>query len=72
MRDIPLHLINEILEGNCVAFVGAGFSAPAVPNWDKLLSGIAADSKVSASTEERVKKLLEHDRLSSRGTFDGR
>ena len=36
----------------------------------ELLSGIAADSKVSASTEEQVKKLLEHDRLSSRGTFD--
>jgi len=70
MRDIPLHLIKEILQGNCVAFVGAGFSAPAVPNWDALLSGIAADSKVSASTEEQVKKLLEHDRLSSRGTFD--
>jgi len=70
MRDIPLHLIEEILQGNCVAFVGAGFSAPAVPNWDDLLSGIAADSKVSAFTEERVKKLLKHDRLSGRGTFD--
>ena len=70
MRNIPDHLINEILVGNCVAFVGAGFSAPAVPNWDALLSDIAADSKVSASTEEQVKKLLEHDRLSSRGTFD--
>ena len=70
MRDIPLHLIEEILQGNCVAFVGAGFSAPAVPNWDDLLSGIAADSKVSACTEERVKKLLKHDRMSGRGTFD--
>ena len=70
MRKIPTHLINEILEGNCVAFVGAGFSAPAVPNWDDLLFGIAADSTVSACTEERVKKLLKHDRLSSRGTFD--
>mgnify|MGYP003331682136 FL=1 len=70
MRKIPTHLINEILEGNCVAFVGAGFSAPAVPNWDDLLFGIAADSTVSACTEERVKKLLEHDRLSNRGTFD--
>ena len=70
MRDIPPHLIEEILQGNCVAFVGAGFSAPAVPNWDDLLSGIAADSKVSACTEERVKKLLEHPRLSGRGTFD--
>jgi len=71
MRNIPDHLINEILVGNCVAFIGAGFSAPAVPNWDALLSGIAADSKVSAKAEERVQKLLKpHDRMSSRGTFD--
>ena len=71
MRDIPLHLINEIREGNCVAFVGAGFSAPAVPNWDDLLNGIAADCKVSDEAEVRVKELLKPDnRMSSRGTFD--
>ena len=71
MRDIPPHLIKEILQGNCVAFVGAGFSAPAVPHWDALLYGIAADCKVSDEAEERVKELLKpHDRMSSRGIFD--
>ena len=71
MRDIPTHLINEILQGSCVAFVGAGFSAPAVPNWDDLLNGIAADCKVSDEAEVQVKELLKPDnRMSSRGTFD--
>jgi len=60
MRNTPAPLINEIVEGNCVVFVDAGFSAPAVPNWDALLHGIAADCKVSNKTEEKIKELLGH------------
>lgn len=39
---IPDALITEIDEGTCVAFVGAGFSAPAVPEWSSLLETVAA------------------------------
>jgi len=39
--DIPHGLIDAIKQGNCVAFVGAGFSVPAgMPGWGKLLSNI--------------------------------
>ena len=33
----PAHLLEEIKSGRCVAFVGAGFSCPAIPSWDQLL-----------------------------------
>jgi hypothetical protein len=37
-ENVPDHLIEEILRGNCVAFVGAGFSAAAdLPGWGTLL-----------------------------------
>ena len=38
---IPAALIEDIRAGNCVAFVGAGFSAPAVPTWKALLAKMA-------------------------------
>ncbi|MCJ7781264.1 MAG: hypothetical protein MUQ27_10615 [Acidimicrobiia bacterium] len=44
MTSIPKHLVKEIHAGNCVAFVGAGFSAAGVPAWAELLSAIAASS----------------------------
>lgn len=34
---LPNELVTAINAGNCVAFVGAGFSAPAVPRWHDLL-----------------------------------
>jgi hypothetical protein len=35
---VPPHLVDEICSGNCVAFVGAGFSVTAgLPGWAKLL-----------------------------------
>jgi hypothetical protein len=40
--SLPEHLVHEILAGNCVAFVGAGFSAPAkLPTWPELLTTLA-------------------------------
>jgi hypothetical protein len=42
--EIPAGLRQAILRGNCVAFVGAGFSACVVPTWKKLLSDIALDA----------------------------
>ena len=34
---VPVPLIDAILQGRCIAFVGAGFTTPAVPSWRTLL-----------------------------------
>lgn len=41
--SVPAQLQNEIVSGNCVAFVGAGFSATLVPGWAPLLRALAGD-----------------------------
>ncbi len=55
-REIPVALTQAILAGNCVAFVGAGFSAAAFPTWKKLLLEIADTAQ--ASDAERIKQVL--------------
>jgi hypothetical protein len=54
---IPPQLVRDIRDGNCVAFVGAGFSAAAVPGWRDLLLA-AADSCRDGSAAERARALL--------------
>jgi hypothetical protein len=39
--DVPPRLVDAIVEGRCVAFVGAGFSAGVMPTWSKLLAELA-------------------------------
>ena len=39
--EVPEALVDAILAGRCVAFVGAGFSRPAVPTWSDLLKELA-------------------------------
>jgi hypothetical protein len=41
---VPARLVDALRAGRCVAFVGAGFSAPAVPTWTALLRAIAAQN----------------------------
>ena len=51
--EIPQPLVDAVLGGRCVAFVGAGFSAPVVPTWADLLRGIAGgDARVDALLEK--------------------
>jgi len=57
--EIPDRLIEEIHAGECVAFVGAGFSAAAkLPSWGQLLSRIAKSKSlpapIRAHVEERI------------------
>ena len=64
--QIPDHLVDEILAGNCVLFVGAGFSAPAgFPGWKKLLLNTAdhghEEGKISSELKELVGQLLAAD-----------
>lgn len=53
----PDHLAREIAEGNCVAFVGAGFSAAAkLPDWTQLLLGLADEARCRAEVERALKE----------------
>jgi hypothetical protein len=55
---IPPALVREIARGNCVAFVGAGFSAAAkVPSWTKLLQRMASEGG-DAAVKRHVLGLL--------------
>ena len=47
---MPQHLVDQIAAGRCVAFVGAGFSAPAVPAWKALLEGLGREGARSTTT----------------------
>jgi len=57
-QRIPNQLISEIRNGNCVAFVGAGFSAPAVPTWEELLRRLGSEAQLSNHVKNAVKELL--------------
>lgn len=50
-------LVRAIVEGRCVAFVGAGFSAPVCRVWSDLLSAVADESRDPA-TKRHVEALL--------------
>ncbi len=58
MPQIPDALINEIHDGNCVAFVGAGFSPTVIPPWGELLSKLATQSEVATDIENHVASLV--------------
>lgn len=55
--SIPPALNAAIRAGNCVAFLGAGFSAAVVPGWGDLLQRAAAACP-DPQASERAKKLL--------------
>jgi transcriptional regulator with XRE-family HTH domain len=58
--ETPADLLAEIQAGNCVAFVGAGFSAAAdLPGWKKLLAALAEDAGVEPDTAAHVATCLQ-------------
>ena len=54
----PLQLVEQVRAGNCVAFVGAGFSAAAAPGWIKLLELHAATPGIDPAERARVERLI--------------
>jgi hypothetical protein len=53
-------LTETLLAGNCVAFVGAGFSAAAkLPKWGELLLKIAGESELSTQETREIGALVE-------------
>ena len=59
MHQIPDALIGEIHDGNCVAFVGAGFSASVIPPWGKLLNDLAVRSSAATDVANHVESLVQ-------------
>lgn len=70
--EIPQPLLEAIKEGTCVAFVGAGFVAPALPDWDRLLHSIAEDDRIKENPKlsEQIRGLLKGANDPRRGIFD--
>jgi len=60
--EVPQGLVESIQSGQCVAFVGAGFSAEVVPGWAALLRGVTGRLKAEPGTAPdllvRVEQLL--------------
>lgn len=68
--QVPEHLRTAIKEGNCVAFVGAGFSGAArLPGWGALLTAILergkAEEKLGDKIAKDIEKLIEQATASS-------
>lgn len=58
---IPVHLIDELQRGNVIAFIGAGFTAPAgLPTWSALLVQVLEGSagNVSPSKGAEIYRLV--------------
>lgn len=54
----PEQLVDAVLEGRCVAFVGAGFSAAVVPTWTRLLERVAGGDGIAESARAEVLELI--------------
>ena len=54
--EVPAELVDAIVRGRCVAFIGAGFVFGAVPDWVGLLGSIAA--LVGHEAQEAVRPLI--------------
>lgn len=57
--ELPASLLDEVRSGNCIAFVGAGFSASVVPQWRELLTRLTDSLPEGSPTRDRVFRLLE-------------
>ncbi len=58
MLDVPAPLVDAVLAGRCVAFVGAGFSATVVPTWERLLELVAEQEDVSEADRASMRELF--------------
>ena len=68
---LPQGLVDAILGGRCVAFVGAGFSAAArLPTWKALLLGVARSTQIPPGECQEIEALLKADRAQEPVTAD--
>ena len=69
-EDRKKSLISEIKSGNCVAFIGAGFSAPAVHTWTELIDKLAESDQLDCKVKDQVNEILRHESKASNPLFD--
>lgn len=69
---VPRNLLKAVQEGNCIAFVGAGFSAAAgLPGWAALLHGMNEKGKSSGKLSAVIsKEITETIGEGTSGAFD--
>ena len=53
------NLISEMKKGNCVAFIGAGVSAPAVRTWPEVLDKLKTHEDLKEEIKDQLTELLE-------------
>jgi len=58
MLEVPQPLVDAVLAGRCVAFVGAGFSATVVPTWERLLERLAEEEDVAEADRVAMRELF--------------
>ncbi len=59
MVNLPQSLIDDIQQGRCVAFVGAGFSAEAkLPQWTSLIRQLAETPALDAELAAQVGRTI--------------
>ncbi|MBW2456372.1 MAG: SIR2 family protein [Deltaproteobacteria bacterium] len=56
--ELPGPLVDAILEGRCVAFVGAGFSATVIPAWTDLLENLASHPRLGQDARGKLSELI--------------
>jgi len=57
-QEVPAELVDAIVHGRCVAFVGAGFSVPTVPPWKRLLLDLVEAVPLSDATKADLLRWL--------------
>ena len=68
-KELFDHLLDQINEGKCIAFVGAGFSAPAkLPTWKALLTKTLESAHGKGEIDYEFKEEIE--KILQRGTGD--
>lgn len=65
-QEVPAELIDAIVHGRCVAFVGAGFSIPTVPPWNDLLRALVKAVPAPAPLKADLSEWLGGSSLTSR------
>ena len=52
-------VISKIKDGNCIAFIGAGFTAPAVRTWSEVLDQLKTTPILDKRVKNQLSRLLE-------------
>lgn len=63
VAEVPDRLVSSILNGRCVAFVGAGFTGKALPTWGELLEKLAGELRVNLPNSPSKGSAFHHEAI---------